>query len=518
MVSRQGFDLRERPWLPVPEGSRRTRVGLRELLVRAHELTDVDVPLAPAAAGLWRFLYLLAARVTGLDDAELEVAEFDRRRGEVLEEGRFDGAEVDAYFERYADRFDLFDVARPWLQDPRLVEECPSTSGINRLIVGRPAGNNQVWFDHHTEVEPAPVPAAEAAWHLIAALYYGPSGRCTTRKIGPLSEGNTTAGPLRGGLSCHPVGRTVFESLVAGIPFPDAGDSYRDRAVDLAPWELPELPDPRRGPVPVKGMARELAGRFQHAVLLTPDKTGEHVVDATLTWAWREKCPSAKDQYLIYQTSKKGDAYPRPASVTRAMWRDLDALLMHDVGEDSRSRPLVFDAVKYLPAEFVEQLRVRVFGFDQDGQTRDKRFFTRMTPSVLRWLEERDPQFVRGISSTRQAAERVGSALVYALRCAWVQQADPDDDGVRQPRPDKEIGPWVAAAEGRYWPQAERVFWKTLDDAARQTSPTRFDSAPDLFAKVARDVYDDIADQVDSQEHWRMTRALARNRYRVRAV
>ncbi len=517
MVNRRGFDLRERPWVPVSQGLEQTQVGLRELLVRAHELTDVDVPLAPAAAGLWRILYLLAARVSGLDDAELEGTAFDRRRGEVLGEGRFDEVEVETYFERYADRFDLFGAARPWLQDPRLADECPSTSGINRLIVGRPAGNNQVWFDHHTEVDVVPVPAAEAAWHLIAALYYGPSGRCTTRKVGPLSEGNTAAGPLRSGLSCHPVGRTVFESLVAGIPSPDGGDSYRDRAVDLAPWELPELPNPRRGPVPVKGMARELAGCFQHAVLLTPNDAGEHVVDATLTWAWREKSTPGTDQYLIYQKSKKGDPYPRPASLARAMWRDLDALLMHDVGEDSRSRPVVFDAVKYLPAELVDQLRVRVFGFDQDGQTRDKRFFTRVTPQVLRWLQERDPQFVVGISSTRQAAERVGSSLKNALRCAWAQQADPGDDGIRQSRPDKD-GPWVAAAEGRYWPQAERVFWKTLDDAARQTSSTRFDGVPDAFAKVARDVYDDIADQVDSQAHWRMTRALARNRYRVRAV
>ncbi len=516
MVSRRGFDLRERPWVPVSEGSERTRVGLRELLVRAHELTDVDVPLAPAAAGLWRILYLLAARVSGLDDAELEVAEFDTQRSEVLGKGRFDEDEVDAYFERYADRFDLFDVARPWLQDPRLAEECPSTSGINRLIVGRPAGNNQVWFDHHTEVESAPVPAAEAAWHLIAALYYGPSGRCTTRKVGPLSEGNTTAGPLRGGLSCHPVGRTVFESLVAGIPSPDDGDSYRDRAVDLAPWELPELPDPRRGPVPLKGMARVLAGRFQHAVLLTPDEAGEHVVDATLTWAWREKSPAVKDQYLIYQTSKKGDPYPRPANVTRAMWRDLDALLMHDVGEDHRSRPLVFQATTYLPAELADRLQVRVFGFDQDGQTRDKRFFTRMTPPVLRWLEERNLQFAQDISSTRAAAERVGSGLVYALRCAWAQQADSGDDGIRQSRLDKEIGPWVAAAGGRYWPQAERVFWKILHDAEVDTAPTRFGGAPDAFAEVALAVYDDITDQISARAHWRMTRALARNRYRVR--
>ncbi|MBX6356498.1 MAG: type I-E CRISPR-associated protein Cse1/CasA [Micromonosporaceae bacterium] len=513
MVNGRRFDLRERPWIPVRRGSERFEVGLRELLVRAHELTDIDVPLGPVAAGLWRVLYLLAARVGELDDDELSVAEFDELRLELLAEGGFDEKRVDAYFDRYADRFDLFDAQRPWLQDPRLAEQCPATSGLNQIVLGRPAKNSHVWFSHHHYGMSMPIPAAEGAWHLLAALYYGPSGRCTIRKVKSCSEGNTAAGPLRSGLSCHPIGRTVFESLVAGIPSPDGGDGLRGSARDEAPWEADELPDPLGGPVRLRGMARALTGRFQHAVLLVPDAAGEQVVDATLTWAWREKAPTDIDAYLIYQTSKKGDPYPRPASVSRALWRDLDALLLKG-DRDSHLRPGVFKGVQYLPLDVVGSLRVRVFGFDQDGQTRDRQFFTQTTPPVLGWLEERRPEIAAAVGSIRHIAEQVGQNLEQALRMAWPHQ----DSKKGKKERDKRAGVWVEIAEGQYWPAAEKAFWRLLDQVARSTDTAPVvDGAPDAFLVLAERIYDNITNQLSSRTHDRMIRALVQNRYRIRA-
>jgi CRISPR system Cascade subunit CasA len=517
VVSAGRFDLRECDWIPVRATGVERDVGFRELLVHAHELTDVDLPLAPAAAGFWRVLYLLAGRVSGLDDSDLSGPEFVAARRELLRAGRFDEREIDRYFAQHEGRFDLFDRERPWLQEPRLRAECAVTSGVNRIVMGRAAGSNQVWFGHHHDLRPEPIPAREAAWHLLAALYYGPSGRCTTRTVRSRSEANVTAGPLRGGLSCHPVGRTVFESLVAGIPTPDGADAYRYSLPDVAQWESAELPDPLRGPVPLRGLSRRLTGRFQHAVLLVPDSAGETVVDATLTWAWREKIPPVEDPYLIYQTSKKGDVYPRPASVSRALWRDLDALL-REGNADERHQPTVIAAAKYLPGDVLGHLGVRVFGFDQDGQTRDKQFFSQTTPGVLRWLREQDADFVVGIGRLRDAAEQAGLDLVRALKAAWALQADPADDGIRGPsRLDGDIGPWVAAAEGRYWPAAERLFWRALDEAELSTKDDRFAELADGFPDLALRVYDEIAEQIGARVHVRMIRALARNRYRVRA-
>src|SRR5690606_9252540 len=166
------YDLLTRAWIPVREGETRSKIGLRELFLHAHELTDIEASPPPAASGLWRVLTVIAARVTGLDNTSLPIEEWGELQGEVLDAGRFDPAAVEKYFAKFAGRFDLFDEDRPWLQDPRLREQCKTSSGVNKLILYRPAGNNQVWFNHVTARNPLPVPADEAVFHLLIQLYY----------------------------------------------------------------------------------------------------------------------------------------------------------------------------------------------------------------------------------------------------------------------------------------------------------------------------------------------------------
>lgn len=492
------FDLKEEPWVPVrTPGGTRASVGLTGLLIRAHEIADLEVPLPPAASGLWRVLYLLAARVTGLD-AAADPAEFDARREELLAAGRFDPHRVEDYFGRYAGRFALFDTRRPWMQDPRLADECRATSGINRLVLGRPSGNNQVWFSHHHDGAPAPVPAAEAAWHLLAALCYGPSGRCTARTVGEVSEGNTAAGPLRGSLSCHPLGDDLFTSLLAGIPHTAGGPG-------AAPWEQPDLPDPLAAPKGPGGLGWLLAGRHQHAVLLTPDAAGEHAVDATLTWAWRERQPAATDPYLAYQRNRKGEVYPRAASATRPWWRDAPALLAGDGGEHGPVRPAVLACASRLPADACARLRLRVYGFDQDGQTRDRAFFTHVTPPGLHlgMLGEHDPAAAAALRAAWAAAEQGAGNLGYALACAWAQATTA---GVK---PDGR-GRWAPPAEAAYWQRAEQVFRGLLAGPA----PAGGDAA-EAFTSLAEAVYDAAA-QASPSARPRVAGALARNRRRCR--
>ena len=114
---------------------------------------------------------------------------------------------VGDYFDRWADRFDLFHPERPFGQDPRLRRNVPRPAGVNKLVFSRPVGQNPVWFGHFTDLDPVPVPTHEAAWHLIAQLYYGAAGRCASRTVEDTSAANSNAGPLRGALSYHPIGR-----------------------------------------------------------------------------------------------------------------------------------------------------------------------------------------------------------------------------------------------------------------------------------------------------------------------
>ena len=91
-------------------------------------------------------------------------------------------------------------------------------------------------------------------------------------------------------------------------------------------------------------------------------------------------------------------------------------------------------------------LRVRAIGFDQDGQTIDRQWFTATTPPVLALDEDDGYRYGYGIKVAREAAERVGQDLRKALRRAWAA-IDP--------------GPARGRARGmtRYWAGAEELFW-----------------------------------------------------------
>lgn len=496
------FDVTIAPWLiarsrdvlAAPE-----MLGLRDVLIRSHELSDVEIPLPPGAAVLWRILALITARITGLDQPPNKnpKRKWQARRSQILSKGRLDPEAVDAYFADYSERFDLFHPERPWLQDPRLREECPKTSGVNKLAWGRTAGENQVWLGgHHHDLDPHPLDSAEAVWHLLATLGYGPSGMCTARVVRGRSERNVTAGPLRGTVSYHPLGRTLFESLILNIPYPGTG------AADLAFWEQPELNDPLGLPEESAGLAGILRlDHFRHAVLLHPSPDGSHVVDAWVTWAWRERNISPElDPYLIYQTSKEGRVYPRPAEAERAIWRDLDALLHY--GEDGNYRPTILDnctPLAQVPQEVLDSLRLRAFGFDQDGQTRDKQWFTATTPAVLRWLADRETddnenaRIVRRITLARKAAEALGRRLEKACKEAWKESNSPSSTSSgTNAKTETGVGPWVQHGMSRYWAKAEPVFWNIVYDRPAQGYTPGMAGPGNAFNLVALAAYDEV--------------------------
>ncbi|GAA4898606.1 type I-E CRISPR-associated protein Cse1/CasA [Streptomonospora salina] len=501
------FDLTTDPWIPVrhTHGGPAAPVGLKTLLHRAHEYTDVELALPPASAGLWRILALIAARLTGLD-TWTDWSDWAQARTEILREGRFDPGEIEAYFHRHHDRFDLFG-RRPWLQDPRLSgpeAQCPKTSGVNKLCWGRPAGNTQVWLRHTTDLRPIPVPAAEAAHHLIATLYYGPSGRCTSRTAGDVSAADTAAGPLRGALSFHPLGRTLFESLLLNLPF------VEDDEDTPAPWEREELRDPTLPP-PVAGLAGRLVNQFRHAVLLEPSPDATQVVDATVTWGARlspeirQKWAAPEDPYQVHIHRDDGTIASMKADATRAVWRDLAAILNDGQHRGRLTRmPRLHHDLRYrLPSDISDAMRARAFGFDQDGQTRDKQWFTATTPPVLRWLHESadDAQqagrTLRAIRQATDAAEDAGWRLERQLTRAW------KDSGLGGDVKREDSAPWTLLGTGRYWSRAHDRFWQLVGGDDPQ-------EPGNAFIDLALHAY---AEATDGYRHRpRVAKAVARNR------
>ncbi|WP_405747203.1 type I-E CRISPR-associated protein Cse1/CasA [Streptomyces sp. NBC_01525] len=286
------------------------------------------------------------------------------------------------------------------------------------------------------------------------------------------------------------------------IPLPD--DATDEDVADACPWEATNLPDPLGPPEALTWPGRLLTGRFRHAVLLVPSADHKEVVDAYITWSTHAPRQATHDPYLILDRGNDGQLRQREASSTRALWRDVDALLLKDAGHQSLRPP----SLNSLPPRLRSRLSVRAYGFAQDGQQKDTTWFEATTPPILQWQEEADVRMARHMSRCHQAAEAVGSRLDYAARLAWKIANDATAASAAKVKLDaKKPGPWAKAAAGRYWPAAEREFWQLAD-------PERCDTPPmPSLVKAALTALDDALGPVN-----RADIRVARARTRARAV
>ena len=162
------YDLRYEPWINVEflDGSK-VKVGLQQLFEQAHEIRSFhhDNPLAEAA--LMRILIALSHRI-------LNGPKDKKSWKEAFEAGRYDADAVEAYFDRWKDRFDLFHEKYPFMQ---VVELQTKKIKLQRLVHHIATGENATLFDHSTDDMPKNFIAEEAIYILLIGLVFRPRGR-----------------------------------------------------------------------------------------------------------------------------------------------------------------------------------------------------------------------------------------------------------------------------------------------------------------------------------------------------
>ncbi|MFJ7280198.1 type I-E CRISPR-associated protein Cse1/CasA [Kitasatospora sp. NPDC098663] len=490
------LDLAHGPWIGCRYRDGTTRlIGLHEMIADASLIADLTLPYPIAYGAFYRVAAAIAYRVTGLDRLRPgeTTASWYRRRNAQFGSG-FDPRTVDRYFRKVAPHLFLYHRRYPAFQDPRLAEECPHTSGIGKLVIGRAVGSARPWFEATDSGGPkAPVPSAEAALQLLMWTYYGTGGTLSTRAHGPV---NTQAGcmsaVLRGTVGYHPIGPDLHTTLLAHLTAPD---TIRDE-LDLAPWENAARADPTRPPPSPAGPVSLLTGRTRHAILLLPSPDGGSATDCYLTWGARnpphkpstaeEHVEPFPDPYLSYRRTKTSGA--RSSAVKgdggRQLFRDLDVLLNDPATEPERarrapSRPLVLASCDHIPDEIIDTLRLRVVGAEQErDKTNDRQWWTTTTPPLLAHTAARDPEGARLISAAVHEADLAGWHLDNALAEAFNDR--PADAPARAAR----IGL-------HFWTRAESSFWHLydthrLDDATRHMRVAALDAFDQLTADLTR--------------------------------
>jgi CRISPR system Cascade subunit CasA len=501
------FDLTRQPWIGVigAETGVPVRVGLGELLARAHELDgDLQGHAPTATAALWRVLAIVTYRVTGLDDPADDAESWHARKQQVLAGAMFDRAAASAYLDQHADRFDLFDRDRPWLQDPRLEPgspggQCDRWSGLNKLLPGRSSDNSPAVWSPNTVDYNTPVAVVEAIDGLLHTLWYGPAGQVTPRTAGGISSPSAAVSPLRGYLSTHPTGDTLFHSLVAHLVRPTDYRHPAARGPDLAPWETAALPAvDSAASTAVTGVVGQLT-RFRHAVLLhqTPDG---RVDNAAVTVAHVVKDypePVALDPYLPWRwrTPKTG---PFRAALLgdldRAVWRDLDAILADPDNPDAGAAAAVAGHRGGVTVVLAAQER---------GKGTDHGWALTALPADL---AHADSAARATITAAVRAADWAAAAL--GATASRLQKSTKADDpalaaGV--------AGFTRTAAQAAYWPAAETAFTTHIPGfLAGTTDPVA------VFRATALRTFDMLADRIDRFEH--LPRLLAARAQLARAL
>ena len=143
------FNVLDAPWIPViTAGGEEELLGIRQTLLRAHELREISSASPLEEYSVYRFLGLF------LMDALRPRRESDIE--DLLDAGRFDPAAIEDYIalcEREGVSFDLFDDKRPFLQCPRDDSLDGEPKSVSVLDCTKPSGNNHTHFLHASGAE-----------------------------------------------------------------------------------------------------------------------------------------------------------------------------------------------------------------------------------------------------------------------------------------------------------------------------------------------------------------------------
>lgn len=436
--------------------------GLRGVLLAAHLIEDLVEPYPPIESMIRRHLAALTARTTGLDTA----TGWTHTRQTVLTQGKFDPDTVNTYFDTWADRMFLQHPERPWLQDPRLEQECGDPAWAARIDPTRPSGNN-AWWGNTIPVE-QPIPVNQVPGWLLTWHGYAPAGLGSRRTHGGHTNGSAKAAPYRGFVSAFPsVGGDFFATLVVSIPSPQYWPSS-DGGTDYAPWESPDLPNPV-DPDPPYGVVSLLTARTTQAVMISPDAAG-NARKVWVAWGSADDLPEATDPYLI----PRSESGPVRAAHGSPAWREMLAFLKPEAlrGKLTVYRPTALSSATDLPDDLCSRVGVRIVSWDQDRQDRNRAWWTEDLPGIMAYCQEADPEKASRAERALLAMTLEGSALGTALAGTW--------HVVYPERKSDERKHLLLPATQAYYREVEEHLWRVLEDDSY--------SAP--WKKIAQDVFD----------------------------
>lgn len=262
-MTRPEFNLASRPWIPVTytDGHRAT-LSIRDTLHDAGRIRWIDAVRAEEHLPILRLLAAIIIRAN--TDADDPIGLWRAQ----WEADRLDTDPLDRYLDRWADRLDLYDPVRPFLQSP----------GLQCKI--RPASDLHMQIDMFIDTRENQLAPDRAAARLLTLNAFDPGGiksadphdaRASKGKLLP-PPGLRPAGTLGRAYLMWPQYPTLARTLLANSPMVAAGGELTTGPDDLPAWERDPLTTEILGGRP-DGIADQLTLQSRRTLLI-PDQDG----------------------------------------------------------------------------------------------------------------------------------------------------------------------------------------------------------------------------------------------------
>ncbi|MHC1771731.1 MAG: type I-E CRISPR-associated protein Cse1/CasA [Flexilinea sp.] len=227
------FNLIDQPWIPVIDlDERKQEKSLRKILTCSQEIRQISADLPHMNAAILRLLLVILYRSFTVNGPEDWQKLWDRKR--------FDETSLDNYFEKWRDRFDLFDIDHPFYQNRHPKAEMKA---VNELLYQIAGGNHETLFDHNIEDRPIAISPKQAAQVLITAQAFSLGGLCN-----PSLKLVYTDAPCSRGSMFFLQGKNLFETLMLNlIPYNESTPiGWKKGAEDLPAWEIENVYESNR--------------------------------------------------------------------------------------------------------------------------------------------------------------------------------------------------------------------------------------------------------------------------------
>jgi len=350
------YNLLDEPWLPVRwiGNAPPSAVGLREILLRAHEIAELatDNPLETIALNR-----LLAALTASIFPGAVDEDEWTR----LWEQGSFDADVCTPYLNKFVDRFDLFSPTRPFFGHP--VTDTKDISPITRLLHAATSKNNAVLFSHDLDQQPKPLTFAETARAIICTQGFALSGGPQAKPF-PYSHAPLVGGAffwLRGAVEEQP---SLFRALLLNLsPSPEVWGNSND---DHPTWESEKPPVAAKRKV---GGIRELFTFQSRRLQVVNDSEGK-VAGVRYNQGSKVEELLFHDPHLAYRSGKDGEFALR-FNAGRALWQDSAIYMMHEGGTDGHA-PRTLNWLSRRKLRQLDLNRHTAFAVDVFGMVNDQ--------------------------------------------------------------------------------------------------------------------------------------------------